>query len=199
MRNLTKQTHHLLAAAVVAVSGLIGCAATQVLSTWKAPDAYHVAFQKVLVIAPGREAKLRRTAEDAIVAQIKRTVAVPSYTIIPDAELGNDEQLRARAKAAGFDGAVVMRVVAVDREAVWVPGTWTGPYYAIGGWPDYYGGYLDVNTFVRVETNVYSVADDRLLWASASRTENPSSVHFLVKDTAKKVVSEMREQGFLAP
>jgi hypothetical protein len=91
-----------------------------------------------------------------------------------------------------------MRVVAVEREATWAPGTWTGTYYAYGGWPAYYSGDVQVDTYVRVETNVYSVPDDRLVWASASETTNPSSVRSLVEKTAKAVADEMRKQGLLA-
>jgi hypothetical protein len=74
---------------------------------------------------------------------------------------------------------------------------WSGPYYAYGGWPAYDPGYVRVDTYVRVETNVYSLPDDRLVWASASRTENPGSVRSLVSDTAKAVAKSMRSQGLV--
>jgi hypothetical protein len=152
-----------LACAAALVSA---CASTAILSTWKEPGVGQVAFHKVLVLAPGRDPSIRRAAEDELVSRITRVLAVPSYTLIPDNEMGSQEAIRARAVAAGFDGAVVMRVVSVNRQATWVPGSWVGPYYAFGGWPAYDPGFVQVDTQVRVETNVYSLPDDKLLWAS---------------------------------
>jgi hypothetical protein len=187
-----------VAVLVAAAAGLaVECATTTVLSTWKDPNVGTLSFRKILVIAPSQDPSLRRTAEDELARHIKRAQAVPSYTLVADSEVGNDELIRERARAAGFDGAVVMRIVAVDREASWVPGMWSGPYYAYGGWPAYDPGYIRVDTYVRVETNVYSLPDDRLVWASASRTENPGSVRSLVSDTAKAVAHSMRSHGLI--
>jgi hypothetical protein len=182
---------------IVLLGAICGCASTTLTSTWKEPGAGPIQFRKVLVVAPSRDPNVRRSAEDEMVREIKSAHAVASYTFIPETELGNDEAIRARARAAGFDGAVVMRVVSVDKEATWVPGVWSGGIYAYGGWPAYDPGYTRIDTYVRVETNVYSVADDKLLWASASRTTNPSSVRDLVDDTAEAVAKEMKKQGLL--
>jgi hypothetical protein len=175
------------------------CASTTLLSTWRNPSVGQLAFHKVLVIVPNHDESLRRAAEDELVSQFKHTNAVASYTIIPESELGNNEQIRERAKQAGFDGAVVMRLVNVSREANWVPGAVVGPYYAYGGWPVYDPGYVQIDTYVRLETNVYALADDKMAWASASVTTNPSSVRSLVSSTAHAVGKEMRKEGLLPP
>jgi hypothetical protein len=189
-----------LPAVLVCAAALVGgCATTKVLSTWKDPTVSSLSFRKILVIAPSTNPSLRRNAEDAIASRIRRAEAVPSYTLIPDAEVGNNELIRERAIAAGFDGIIVARVVSVDRQATWVPGMWTGPYYAYGGWGAYDPGYMRIDTFVRVETNIYSLPDDKLVWASASRTENPSSVRKLVDDTADAISKEMEKQGLIPP
>jgi hypothetical protein len=187
-----------LRGALVAAGFLLGaCASTSVLSTWRDPSVGSLAFHKILVIAPNHDPSLRRIAEDELARRIVRVQAVPSYTFISAADVDNNEAIRARATAAGFDGAVVMRITSVDKQATWVPGAWAGPYYAYGGWPAYDPGYVRVDTHVRVETNVYSLADDKLLWASASSTSNPSSVRSLVSDTADAVAKEMRKVGLI--
>jgi hypothetical protein len=168
------------------------------LTSWKEPGVGPLAFHKVLVVAPAKDPSMRRTAEDELVSQIHYAQAVPSYSFISDSEVENQQAVEARAAAAGFDGMVLMRVVSVDREASWVPGAWSGPYYAYGyGYGGYGGGYMQVDTYVRVETNVYSLPAQRLVWASASRTTDPGSVRSLVSDTAHAVAKEMRKQGLL--
>jgi hypothetical protein len=58
-------------------------------------------------------------------------------------------------------------------------------------------GYVAYDTYVRVETNVYSLPDERLVWASATRTANPKDVKGLVDDTVKAVKKAMRDQGLV--
>jgi hypothetical protein len=184
------------AAALVVASALAGCASTKMESTWRDPTVGQLTFKRVLVIALARDPAIRRAAEDELVQRITTAQAVPSYTVVPDAELNSHEAVRNRAQASGFDGVVVMRVAAVDKEATWVPGM-TGPYYAFGGWAAYDPGHVVVDTYVRVETNVYSVPGDRLVWASASRTVNPSSVRGLVGDTTRAVAKAMKSEGLI--
>jgi hypothetical protein len=48
-----------------------------------------------------------------------------------------------------------------------------------------------------VEANVYPVADDKLVWASRTRTKNPESVHQLVSEIVDATVKEMKRQKVL--
>jgi hypothetical protein len=189
---------HFKNAFVLAISlAVCSCGSTTVLSTWKDPAVTQLSLHKVLVISPNHNPSTRRTAEDTLVSKMPRVQAVASYTILPDADLGNNEEIRTRAKAAGFDGIVVMRLVSVEKQATWVPGAYVGPYYAYGAWPAYDPGYVQVNTYVRIETNVYTLSDDKMVWASASQTVDPSSVHSLVSSTADAVAKEMKKEGLI--
>ena len=61
----------------------------------------------------------------------------------------------------------------------------------------YQPGYLQSDTVVTVETNVYSVTDDKLLWSGVSETFNPSDVAKAVNDVADAASRELRRQGLL--
>jgi hypothetical protein len=175
--------------------GLTACASTSILSAWKEPSAIAVSFHKVAVLAPVQDQALRRATEDAMVQNLTTVRAVQSYTFMP---LASDDNLfRQEVQRRGFDGVIVLRVQAVEQNATWVPGMAVGPFYAYSGWPAFDPGYIRIDTFVRVETTVYSAPDQKLLWASASRTMNPSGVYDLVKQTARAVGREMRKQGFI--
>jgi hypothetical protein len=177
---------------------LTACASTSLVSTWKDPSVSAVHFNHVLVVAPSQDQALRRTAEDELVRRIGPNRAVPSYTVLQEPELVDRERLKQRAQQLGFDGMVVFRVGRVEKEATWVPGTYWGPYYAIGTWPAWNPGYVRTDTVVHVETDVYNVADDHLIWASRSRTYDPGSMKRLVDDVAQAVGKEMRKQGLIA-
>jgi hypothetical protein len=58
-------------------------------------------------------------------------------------------------------------------------------------------GYLRTDTVVMVETLVYSVTEDKLLWAGRSRTTNPSNVSKFILELSNKAASEMKKAGFI--
>jgi hypothetical protein len=173
------------------------CASTQLVSTWKDPGTSQVYFRNVIAVAPVKDPAMRRAMEDELAREIKNTHAVPSYTVLSEEELSDPEKLKEKVQALGFDGMVVFRIVSVDKEATWVPGTYAGPYWAFGGWPAYDYGYVQTDTVVRVDTNVYSVPDNKLVWASASKTFNPGSAQKLVDSVAKAVAKEMKKEGLV--
>jgi hypothetical protein len=174
------------------------CANTSIVAQWKDPSATNVRFTRVLVVVPSKDPALRRTAEDELVQRIDPGHAVPSYTLFQASELADRQLLKQRASELGFDGMVVFRVGRVDREVTWLPGAYWGPYYAIGGWPMYDPGWAQTNTIVHVETDVYDIRDDKLVWATRSKSYDPRSMQVLVDEVSRAVGKQMRKQGFLA-
>jgi hypothetical protein len=183
--------------ALVAVLTVASCAQTSIVATWKDPNANSVHFSRVLVVVPSRDPSLRRTAEDELARRIDPARSVPSYTLFKDQELQDREALKQRAAELGFDGLVVFRIARVEKEVSWVPGAYWGPYYAIGGWPMWDPGYVQTDTVVHVETDVYDAKDDRLIWASRSKTYDPRSMKTLVDEVSRAVGKQMRKQGLL--
>jgi hypothetical protein len=192
--------------AAVAAWTLTACASTRITDSWKAPGVTSLDFKKVVVIAISRDDMVRRTAEDEMVRQIQargRAQAVASHTFLGDPEAKDVEQAKAKIGQMGFDGAVTMRLVSSAQETTYVPGSYPTPYYGFYGyygyaWPTVYDpGYLRTDTIVQVETNVYAVADEKLLWSGVSETFNPSNAREVVDDLAKALAAELRKQGLI--
>ena len=180
-----------------------GCATTELKDSWRNPEVATIQFRKVVVLAITGGAALRQSAEDELVRQAPRGNMVAAYTFISDQDLGNTEKLKQLVKEAGFDGAVVFRILGTEKQQTYVPGHYTGAGTGLWG---YYGnawplamdpGYVVTNTFVEVETRVYSVADEKLVWAGRSETMDPQSVRELVDSVAKAVAKELRAQGLI--
>src|SRR5215468_3293858 len=195
----------LLLLVVCTLSGPFACATTRIETQWKDPKttAQDLAFRSVVVLAQVDDETTRHTAEDELAralearpqAQARGMRVVPSYTFIPAAELSDVSAMKARVAAAGFDGAVVMRLVS-DRQSVsYVPGREETMY---GRVVNIDPGYTRVDRIVRVETSLYSIAQQRRLWSGVSRTMNPSDVQGLVAEVARAVGKELAAQG-LAP
>jgi hypothetical protein len=197
----------LIVTAVVIVA--TACATTSFQSTWKAPDAKPVVLsgQKVVAFVLTKNAAARRSAEDALAREISAGGAqgIASYTLIPDAGATDEAKAKAQVEAAGAEGVVVMRPVDSSKEVV-ATSTYSGPmygpywggYYGYG-WGGAYGGGVDVrtNTIITVETLVYSIPQNKLIWAGQSNTTNPSKVDAFVKELATAARREMKKAGLL--
>lgn len=204
-------------AAVVAACGS-GRRPTQVLTSWKAPDASPLEPRGGTVAAAAmiESEAARRTAEDALARELSARGArgVPLYTLTAARGAEREAEVRAALERAGAVGVVVLRPLAVDREqTVTAPATYVTPAYGA-----YWGGYyaygwgaawrpdvvatparVRTDTTVSIETVVYSLRQNRLVWAGRSRTVNPRSVDALVTEVAGAVADRLRTEGVLAP
>jgi hypothetical protein len=198
---------------VLAVVLLTGCATTTFTSTWKAPDAKPVSptGKTIAAIFVSRDEGRRRAGEDALAADLRARGANPivGYSIVPNDQRGDGETARETLRHAGAQAAVVMRVVGRDQRITYTPGVGYafptyyygfGPYWGYGWRTVYDPGYLTTDTIVSVETLIYSLQpQDKLIWASTSRTTDPRNIDALVNDVAQATAKEMVKQGLLIP
>ncbi len=79
-----------------------------------------------------------------------------------------------------------------------------GPYY--GSFYGYWGngwaatanpGYLQTDTVVSVETVLYSIPEDKLLWGGVSQTTDPEKLDTFVKEIVDAAAKEMKKEGLL--
>jgi hypothetical protein len=193
---------------VVATLATAACATTSFQSTWKAPDAQPVVLsgQKVVAFVLTKNAAARRSAEDALAREISAGGAqgIASYTLVPDAAASDEAKAKAQVEASGATGVVVMRPVDSSKEVV-ATSTYMGPSYG-PYWGGYYGygwgaayGGVDVrtNTIITVETLVYSIPQNKLIWAGQSNTTNPTKVDAFVRELATSARREMKKAGLL--
>jgi hypothetical protein len=189
----------------MAAATLVACGtSTKLTAVWKAPDAAGTRFKKILVAAQTKEQTTRRSMESHLVSRIANSQA--SYELMTEEETRDTARAKAKIAAAGFDGAVVVRFVGKDTQTTYVPGTtWYGPapygsfsgYWGYGWGAVYDPGYLVTDTIISLETHVYDIGKDKLIWASKSDTISPSSMNDLVNSLVDATVAEMKKQKVL--
>lgn len=196
-------THACLASVALFVA--VACATTRVVESWRNPDARPTQFRKALAVAVVDDPDLRRHAEDEIISHLRSIDALPSRAVIPDAERGDVEKAKARLRAAGFDGAVVLRPLGFEERVTYVP-----PSYSAGPYPSFYGyygyawdhsydpGYTRVDTILRVEVSIYSIERDELLWSGITESFEPQSLREVITDIAAAVATVLEREGLLA-
>ncbi len=197
-----------LAALALISASTVACATTGFVSTWKAPDAQPLKPEgsKVAAVVMHKNEAARRAAEDALAAEITRRggEGIPSYSLI--ASTSDEGLAKAAFEKAGIAGVVVMRPVGTTQEISSTTSMYAGPMYA-GYWGGGYYGYgwggaygateIRTDTIVSIETLVYSMKQNKLVWAGQSKTTNPSQVDGLVKEIVRAAAEEMRKEGLL--
>lgn len=185
--------------------GALSCATTQFKSTWRDPTArpFTLHGQKVAAFMITPNESVRRAGEDALARELsaRGVQGIPGYQMTGGKSVLDSEVLRRKLEQAGVEGTVIMRVVDRRQEVNYVPG---GPYYGTmyGYWDYGWGvvgspGYLQTDTIVSVETLIYSVRQDKLIWGGVSETTDPRNLDTFIADIAKAAGEEIRKAGLV--
>ena len=174
-----------LTAAALAAVALVSCAAsTQLTSSWADPAAAGRSYKKIVVVGVTTKAPIRREYEDAFSRELaaRGIEATPSYNFGgPDKQLDKDAAM-AKLQEIGADAVLVTRLVDKETVNTYYPPSYStvaapSPYY--GGWYGYYSmgysymtspGYVEENKVYRLETNLYDVNGDKLIWSGLTET-----------------------------
>lgn len=185
------------------------CTSTKIASSWKEPNkSVNIEkLHKVLVVALLNNELNRHKAEDQMVKYLKGN-GIASYNYLKsDYNKNNNNELQKKIKADGFDGAITMRLVDMDNDSIYYPGSFQLMY------PNYYrnfdgyynrnfelystpGIYSTTRTYT-VEITVYSIKEDKLIWTSITKSINPEGINKMTDEIATVVYKKMRREGFV--
>ncbi len=193
---------------ILGVSAFIGCApSTTIEKSWHEPGVTVSSSgnQKVLVMGLVKDEASRRIVEDKLVQRMPAGKAVASYTILTEemVKAAKEEALSGMLTQGGYTHVLIVRLADVEKETSYVPGTTTGYY---GGYGRFYGygavaygspGYYTTDKNYFVETAIYSISPDKLLWTGTTKTVNPSKIDKTIDDVAMVVTDQMKRDGFL--
>jgi|SRR5687768_3113576 hypothetical protein len=181
-------------------------AAVKFTSTFKSIDAGAVSFagKKVAALVISNDESLRVAGEESLVRELsaRGMQAVATHRIAPKEELRRAETARPWFERAKVEGVVAVRPVSADTRQTYTPGTWVSAnygslwgYYGYGWGSVYVPGSVQKETLVVVETTVYSLPRNQLLWAAVSESRNPRDLRGFVEELVKQSVEEMQKQG----
>lgn len=191
---------------------LTGCSSTRFVATWKEPDASlaHInAGSKVGAMVVHPDLSLRRSAEDALAAELTQRglQGIPSYSILGDPS--DEASAKEAFKQAGAVAVVVMRGMGENIEVDYRPPTYYygtpayssfwGGYYGQGWKMAYDPGYLRTTRVVSVETLVYDLGSNKLVWGGRSKTVDPTQLDKFMKEVMDAATEQMRKQGVIQP
>ena len=208
--NLKKTTWVLVM--MVCLATLAYGKSTKLIVSWKNPEYSGTRFHRILVLGMSAKPGVRADFEDALSALITQAgvEAVPGNTILlrPEGTKLDLNYLKTQVSTFKIDAVIVSRLVKVDKNITYVPGTPYMPYPYYGSFYGYYGAlypvvyspdYLREDTTVRVETNLYAVTsgEGQLVWTGTSDTFNPKSADKAISGLSKLIMKELQKAAIL--
>ena len=169
-------------------------------SKWKASDAEPVNFvgKKVVALVLTQNRAPGAAAEDLLANQItaRGGEGIAGHTLVSESDLEDREKVKSLLLKAGVAGAVVMRAVLAGgrhpTEDMWK----TPEYRRFMGFSSEPAPYGEKKARFYVEVMVYSLDQDKLIWAGKSATK-ASTVDELMNTMAKSVAEELNKEGLI--
>ena len=183
---------------------IISCAGTE-LTQKPVDDAYKgKPVSDILVIAITGNEHNRRSFEKKFVAQLKSVGvdAISSEEAIPmpaNLELKKETILNAVHQYEN-DAVIITHLLGKEEKDVYTRGGsahrgFYGFYHSRHSDP----GYSSTSTTVRLETNLYDVKTEKLIWSGQSKTLSRDSKDQIINDVIKAVIKKLQENKLLAP
>ncbi len=203
---MTKNFLIILSSVVIFCSS---CSSTKITNSWREEDKTVVIqkLNKVLVVALFKDETSSHRAEDQMANYLEGKGIVSYNYLDANFNKANEDLLKKKIKADGFDGAVTMRLVDVDKEKIYTPGnityyptyyrSFSGYYYR--SWSNYSTpGYYSTTKTYTIETNVYSIKEDKIIWSGITETTNPAGLQKMTEEVANAVYKRMLKEGFVS-
>ena len=197
--------------AVLSTSALLWAGSTKYVSVFRSPRAglTELAGKKVaaFVIIPAGE--FREGREETLAAELRdRGVdCIAGYMILPGPLVRDREKSKQFLEKAGISGVVMVRLIGDEERTTSSPATvwYTQPYYQ--GFNSYWGygwsavympGYTWTDKVITLETLIYSIDKDELIWAGRSESTNPKDIQKFVQELVKAAGKELRKAGLVS-
>jgi hypothetical protein len=163
-----------------------------------------VPFQHVLTAFVTTDPTLRRRVEDRLVALYARSEA--SYFTLATVDLADSTAVRRALAAGNFDSAIIMSIVQTDGRRSWSPGApihsspappFMEEWVRVWGFP-FDPASLPPKRGIAVELRVYSLDDERLIWAGRGDPGDARTVFSLADEAMRHLPSELEREGLIA-
>jgi len=204
---------------------LTGCSSTKLIGSLKVGEGEPKKYQKLGVVVLSPKMYNRSVIEMAVAGKLrsKGVGAIATFDIFPlagkigeikkDAGMDQDavkKKVQQRVNDNKLDALLIITLLDKQKETQYVQGsgfTLSAPVY---GYPyyGYYGyaystvyspGYYTTSTKYFVESNLYDVATEKLLWTGQTKTQDPESIEKEAENYADIIVSEILAKKALAP
>jgi hypothetical protein len=192
----------LIAVALVGTLAVSCGGSTKLAESWSDPTYTATSVSKILVVGLGESPRRVITFEDVMGKQFAtRKVEVIKGSSLMTNDAKDVESFKNIVRGSGADLVTISRLVDVASETIVHPGTTAyvpvGGYYGMGPyWSSSYmavnePGYVSESKTYKVETNVYDVKSEKLVWSGLSDTTDPTDFQEALMQISAVVVGDL--------
>ena len=186
------------------------CSSTQTTASWSNIESKHQTIQKVAVLGIMDRMSTRQNFEDELVQRLHKEGinAIAAHTMIPPArKQPKVDQVVRKLYAKGVDKVMVISLSDVQRSRSFVPGqTFVQPRTYYNRFGDYFvhtyrrvhtPGYMYRSTTIFLESTIYDLNNQQLVWKSESKSTDPYSLESVSRSYAKSIVKAMERDEII--
>jgi hypothetical protein len=153
----------------------------------------------MVVIMVARTEHLRDMFEGRFVGELRArgNKATQSHKIVPFEELRDKELAKSKIKSTDADTVLIARLVGSKTIETYVPGAIHGVPIGHSYWGTYYEivfvdyGYTGDMEVSYIETNLYDVKTEKLIWSARSKTERTKGEQQLINTFIDIIVKKL--------
>ena len=199
-----------LSALIAVLLFLAGCSSTRVLHSWKEQTRNPDTIKNILIVGVTTNDLDRRLFEDSYAAALAEAgiSARPSYTELVTERMASKDNIKSAARLMGMEYVLVTHMVKSDKRQVYRPRvTYTAPVGFYHSYSSYYPrvytyvhepGYYTTHEYVQLESNLYALDSEKLLWSAATETVDPKDIQKVAGELSKVLVKQMKADGVIA-
>jgi hypothetical protein len=206
--------------------GPVSCGTQTALEThWQLPNLESGPFTKLAVIGILKSKDEGRSFESAVVEKFEKhgVQAVPGFSFLDDKKDLSKDEMEKMVAGTGADGVLMFKVIGVDKKNHYVPPTtyiapdplprdwWRDDYwgyynpYPYSYWGYWYPavqvvttpGYWESSKTYRIESTLYKVSDNKLVWTAVSDTYDPRNQADMASSLAGIVLEKLKQGGLV--
>ncbi|NVB77961.1 MAG: hypothetical protein HOV81_06155 [Kofleriaceae bacterium] len=167
------------------VSAGVGCSSTttSIEQAWISDSTKRFELSNVVAMSTAPDRIVRRIFEERLAKELRAmgVRSVPAYAAVESRAHVVDE-----LRAGGYHAVIVMRFVG---EGARTPSTF-------GAYLETAGAFYGPGVVVRLETSVYTLDDDQLVWSALSKRVDPDGV--LIGNYAHVIATELSRREVVA-
>lgn len=196
---------------------LASCAGQKSTGVWVNGDKIQgKSFTRLFIVVMSADIEARSVVEAdlAKAATARGLSAVQSIDVIPpslkEPAAPTREAIAAQVRSNGCDGVLIASLLKKEEDIRYTPGTTAYsvmPYYAWHGnlwgyynhfYPRVYTpGYYEKDKVYFMQTNLYDVASEEIMWSVQSSIFNPTSLTRFSKSYTATLIKQLQKEGLL--
>ncbi len=200
------------------------CSTTKLSQTWSDPDITGP-YNDIMIVGVAQSEQLRRAYETYFADHIRdRGIeSLASYRLIDHKsalEIAGDKNsfrsiVEHAVKGSAIDAVLITHLVSIEDEEIYRPSLDYQPaygpvYYSSGYYGNMHGYHSYVTTYVQqpgyftheqtyvLESNLYDVKTEELVWTTRSRTFSPESMDDAIKELTGLIIDDLVSRKILS-